>query len=143
MSVRDGPFHPLKIDAVPCDPEVIRQHLGAFVQSFIRKARQPRAEHIVFRLAAKQAHRLGQLQSMLDERYTSPTKQLRLPSGLPDLGVYFAGGRDGWIIHRSDAELASGYLGCDAIWSGVPGTYGMFLHHEGTQWLCYREKAGA
>ena len=89
MSVRDGPFHPLRIDPKPCDAETLRQHLESFIQSFVRPDRRERAAHIVFRLAPKRAHRLGELHQMLDERHTWAPKEIGLPEGLPEAGVYY------------------------------------------------------
>jgi hypothetical protein len=138
MSARGGPFHPLRIDAAPCDADVLQQHLAAFLRSFIRRDRRERAEHIVFRLAPDDSDRLGELHRMLDERYSSPPRELRLPHGLPEAGVYYAGGTEGWMVQRADAEMATGFLGRDAIWSAVPGVYAWFLFHENLRWECYR-----
>lgn len=139
MSRRDGPFHPLRIEAVPCEPASAREHLEAFVRAFIRAGVRDRAEHILFRLAPKHPDRLGDLHRLLDERYTSPPQELRLPASLPDTGIYFAGGREAWLLSLADAEVVSVYLCRDAVWSGVSGSYAAFLHHEGQRWLCYRK----
>src|SRR5206468_1500230 len=96
MSVRDGPFHPLRVAATPCEAATVREHLSAFIRRFIRPDRRDRAEHVVFRLAPNDADRLKDLQHMLDERYTAPPRDPRLPAGLPDVGVYYAGGDQGW-----------------------------------------------
>ena len=138
MSLRDGPFHPLRIEAVRCDPDVARRHLQAFVRAFVRTDSRSRAEHILFRLAPRQAHRLKDLGKLLDERHTSPPRDLQLPGSLPTTGMYYAGGRDAWRLSFADAELASTYLGRDAVWSAVEGSYAAFLHHEGLRWICYR-----
>ena len=142
MRLRDGPFHPLRIEAVPSDPDTARQHLEAFVRAFVRSDSRARAEHILFRLAPRQSHRLKDLGKLLDERHTSPPQELRLPAFLPTIGVYYAGGSDAWRLSLADAELASTYLGHDAIWSAVEGSYAAFLHHEGLRWICYRPPAG-
>lgn len=42
MGVRDGPFHPLRIEAVAADPEATKRHLEAFVRVFIRPAARER-----------------------------------------------------------------------------------------------------
>lgn len=139
MSVRDGPFHPLRVEATPCEAATVREHLSAFIRRFTRPDRRDRAEHIVFRLAPNDADRLKVLQHMLDERYTAPPRDLRLPADLPDVGVYYAGGDQGWLMHRTDAEIVSSYLGRDAVWSGITGTYAVFLQHHGLRWVCYRK----
>jgi hypothetical protein len=139
MKARRGPFHPLRIEATPCDAAVVQEHLAAFVRKFVRADRRDRAEHVVFRLAPKDADELKALQHMLDERYTAPPRVFRLPTDLPEVGVYYAGGDQGWVIRRNDAEVASSYLGQDAIWSGIAGTFAVFLQHHGLRWVCYRE----
>ena len=136
---RDQPFHPLQIASVPCDMETVRIHVDAFILAFVRSDRRERARHIMFRLATKQPHRLGALCKLLDDRYTSPPRDLILPMELPAAGIYFAGGNEAWLLSLVDAELVSCYLGHDAVWSGVAGSYAAFLHHEGARWLCYRK----
>src|SRR5688572_16882899 len=44
MSHRKGPFHPLRIEAIPCDSETVREHLDSFVRAFIRSEDRSRAE---------------------------------------------------------------------------------------------------
>lgn len=143
MSHREGPFHPLQIEAVPCDMETAREHLRAFVRAFVRSDRLTRAEHLSFRLAPKQPDRLGALHQLLDDRYISPPHELSLPSNLPATGVYFAGRDEAWVLSLSDAQIASSYLCRDAVWSGLTGVYAAFLHHEGSQLLCYRPSTAA
>jgi hypothetical protein len=138
MSLRDGPFHPLRIEGVRCDMETARQHLDAFVLAFVRSDRRARAQHILFRLATKHPDRLGALCKLLDDRHTSPPQDLTLPTKLPAIGIYFAGGNEAWLLSPVDAGLVSCYLGRDAVWSGVAGSYAAFLHHEGLRWLRYR-----
>lgn len=75
MSARDGPFHPLRIEAIPCDIARAREHLDSFVRAFIRSNGRSRAEHILFRLAPH-PDRLGALCKLLDDRYTSPPQDL-------------------------------------------------------------------
>jgi hypothetical protein len=65
-----------------------------------------------------------------------------MPGSLPTTGVYYAGGRDAWQLSLADAELASTYLGHDAVWSAIEGSYAAFLHHEGLRWICYRRTVG-
>ena len=36
MGARDGPFHPLGIEAVAGDPEATKRHMEAFIRAFIR-----------------------------------------------------------------------------------------------------------
>jgi hypothetical protein len=139
MKTRRGPFHPLHIDATPCGDAVVRDHLAEFVRRFVRADRRDRAEHVVFRLAPKDADELKALQHMLDERYTTPPSEIILPTDLPELGVYYAGGNEGWIVRRDDVEAASSYLGRDAVWSAIAGVYAMFLQHHGMRWVCYRK----
>ena len=138
VSRRDGPFHPLRIHAVKCDMETARQHLVAFIRAFISYDARARAEHIVFRLAPKNPNRIADLHKLLDERFTSPPKDLAIPTKLPTTGVYFEGGDEAWLLSLEDAMCVSNYLTRDAIWSGVAGNYAVFLHHEGLKWYCYR-----
>ena len=138
MSLRDGPFHPLRIDAIPCDMKTAREHLELFVRAFIRSDGRSRAEHILFRLSRKHPDRLGTLHKLLDDRYTSPPQDLSLPTKLPTDGVYYAGGDEAWLLSLENAKTVSDYLCRDAVWSGVAGCYAAFLHHESMQWLCYR-----
>jgi hypothetical protein len=84
---------------------------------------------------------MGDIHKLLDERFTSPPQRLSLPGSLPIVGVYFAGGEKAWLLSLPDAEVASGYLGQDAIWSGICGSYAAFLYHENLRWLCYRKPA--
>jgi hypothetical protein len=139
MSVRDGPFHPLRIDAVPCETGAMREHLEGFIKSFIRSDGKARAQHILLRLGIKHPDRLKDIYKLLDDRHTSPPQEWHLPASLPSSGIYFAGGEDGWLLSLTDAEVVSGYLCQDAIWSGVCGSYAAFLHHEGSRWVCYRK----
>lgn len=138
MSLRDGPFHPLRIEAVPCDMGTAREHLSSFVRSFVRADGQARSEHILFRLARKHPDRLGALYKLLNDRYTSPPQDLSFPPNLPTSGVYLAGGDEAWLLQLEDAKVVSDYFCRDAVWSGVAGIYAEFLHHETMQWLCYR-----
>ena len=137
MSKRDGPFHPLRIAAVPCDPAVAQAHMAAFVRAFVRSDSRARAEHILFRLGPKEPDRLSNLPKLLDDRYASPPKALHLPPSLPQTGVFFTG-REAWLMSLADAETVSGYLCRDGVWSGVAGSYAAVLHHEWSRWLCYR-----
>jgi hypothetical protein len=57
MIARDGPFHPLKIEATACDPEIARKHLESFISSFIRSDGRSRAHHILFRLNSSTRNR--------------------------------------------------------------------------------------
>ena len=141
MSLSDGPFHPLRIEAVSCDLETAKNHLDSFVRAFVRSDSRARAEHILYRLAPKKPDRLGDLCKLLDDRYTSPPRDLSLPAKLPTNGVYFAGGDEVWLLSLEDAKLVSDYLCRDAVWSGVPGSYAAFLHHDKMQWLCSRPSA--
>jgi hypothetical protein len=138
MSLRDGPFHPLRIEAVPCDMQTAREHLASFVRAFIRSDSRARAEHILFRLAPKYPDRLGGLHKLLDDRYTSPPQYMSLPTQLPGSGIYFAGGNEAWLLSLDDAKLVSNYLCRDAVWSSVAGSYAAFMYHERLHWLCYR-----
>jgi len=140
MSLRDGSFHPLRIEAVPCDMKTAREHLDAFVVAFTRSDDRARAQHILFRLAPKHPDRLGALYKLLDDRYTSPPQDLSLPAKLPTTGVYFAGGHEAWLLSLEDAMVVSDYLCRDAVWSGVAGRYAVFLHHERMRWICYRSR---
>jgi hypothetical protein len=137
MSKRDGPFHPLRIEADPCDPAEAQAHMAAFVRDFIRPDARGRAEHILFRLGPKEPDRLSDLPELVDDRYTSPPRDLRLPAALPQAGVFFTG-RAAWRLALADAEAVSGYLCRDGVWSGVAGSYAAVLHHEWSRWLCYR-----
>jgi len=138
MKQKQGPFHPLRIEAVPCNMDIAQEHLAAFTQSFVRYDRRERAKHILFHLSLKRPHRhLCEISNMLDERYTTPPQPLPIQANLPTHGVYFAGGNEAWQMSLSDAETAQ-YLGQDAIWSAIAGSYAVFLHHENMQWICYR-----
>jgi hypothetical protein len=137
MGVRDGPFHPLRIEAVAGDPEATKRHIDAFVRVFIRPEARERASHVIFKLAPRHPDRLGDLHRLLDDRYTGPPQDLRLPPSLPDSGLYFDG-KNSWVLTLADAELVSGYLCRDALWFGISGRYAAFLHHEWRRWLCYR-----
>src|SRR5436853_83149 len=125
MGVRDEPFHPLRIEAVASDPEATRSHLEAFVRAFIRPEARERASHVLFKFAPRHPDQLGPLHRLLDDRYTSPPRDLRLPLSLPDSGIYFDG-RMAWVLSLADAELVSGYLYRDALWSGISGSYAAF-----------------
>jgi hypothetical protein len=140
MSVRDGPFHPLRIEAVACDPLIARQHIEAFIGSFIRAGSRERAQHIVFKLAPKDPHRLKDLWKLLDERFTSPPQKFNSLPATPPIGIYITGKVEVWLLSLADAETVSGYLGQDAIWSGTCGSYAAFLDHEWHRWICYRPK---
>src|SRR5215468_3949643 len=73
----------------PCSPEVLKQHLQAFVDSFMKCDSRYRASILMFRRSRKQPHVLKDLYKLLDERFSSPPTELRLPKGLPTNGVFF------------------------------------------------------